>query len=105
MKKVTVVYEDYDKVSQKTLHREQQGWQINSRLIMELDSEGPFFSSYPEDITGDAVESEAAAATFAVTIPIDAGKALAALDADSVASMTIAELGVFLTEHSKKSER
>lgn len=94
---ITVIYEDSAE--------DRQGWQIGPRLIMELDNEGPFFSTYSEDITGREVRSEDAAATFAVTIPIDAGKALAALEMDSVASMTIAELGVFLTEHGKKPER
>ncbi|MEK4026971.1 hypothetical protein [Sporosarcina sp. FSL W7-1283] len=66
---------------------------------MELDSEGPFFLSYPEDITGDTVQFKAAVASFAVTIPNNAGEALGALGMDQVAAMTIAELGEFLTKH------
>lgn len=100
-----MLYKDYDKVSKGNLLTKRAGWQINSRLIMELDSEGPFFSAYPKDITGDTVQSEAAVVSFAVTIPNNAGKALGALGMEQIAAMTIAELGEFLTEQKRKLER
>lgn len=72
------------------------GWQINSHLVMEVDSEGPFFAVYANCINGFTVEADTAVSTFAVTLPKNN---LNSLGIDQVAAMTISELGELLIEY------
>lgn len=96
MKQITVLYRDYDKIRKRNVITKRIGWQINSHLVMEVDSQGPFFAVYTNSIEGFTVEADSVVSTFAVTLPENN---LNTLGIDQVAAMTIAELGESLTEY------
>lgn len=102
MRAITLIYKDFDEKIAEYLIREQVGWQISPRVIMELDNEGPFFSTYSQDIISNTILASDAIATFAVTIPSDIGKSLVALGGSQVAAMTISELGILFTKQYKE---
>ena len=71
------------------------GWVLNPTLVMELDNEGPMFSSF-EKIEGDAVHINDAVARYGVNLFDDDGKVFRDLGADKVANMTIADFAQHL---------
>lgn len=74
------------------------GYQIASKMVMDIDSAGIFFYEYEKDITAGTINASEAIRTHAITLPVGSSEVLKALDNEEIANMTIRDLALLLQD-------